>query len=73
MPYAEPPEYAHRFETEQEADTYMATRHDDYFEYGHQQITVDEQREALTGLIEDCTNRLKRLDETGSQWLPSTL
>lgn len=68
MNYDQPPDHAHCFETEDEANAYMRTRSDDYFEYGHQVIGVDEQRAALREIIEDATARLEMLERTGQQW-----
>lgn len=68
MLYDEPPFSAKAFETEEAALAYMETRRDDYFEYGHQAIGTDEQRVALQSIIADATERLNRLDKTGSQW-----
>lgn len=66
--YDQPPDHAEWFETEEAADAYMRSRADDYFEYGHQVIGVDEQRAALREIIEDATARLECLNRTGQQW-----
>ena len=58
-----------RFDTEAEARAYMDTRRDDYFEYGHQVLGVEEQRVGLIQEIKSLELRLARLEATGSQWL----
>ena len=68
MGYHEPPFSAHQFAIEQEARSYMATRSDDYFEYGHQVLSIGEQESALVMEIADLTERLQRLRDTGCQW-----
>lgn len=68
--YGEPPSSAQAFETETEAREYAFSEEEriEHVEYGVQVIGVDEQREALTMLVEDAGRRLKCLNETGAQW-----
>lgn len=68
--YEEPPYYAERFGTLEEATLRADAMEANlaYVEYGVQVIGREEQEEALKCRIEDAQERLKRLVETGSQW-----
>lgn len=69
--YEEPPSYAERFGTLEEATLRADAMEANlvYVEYGVQVIGREEQEEALKCRIEDAQERLARLVETGSQWV----